>query len=152
MGKQHNSSRIGSTQLDPSLVTVVSFISISDLCFKMCAQTCPVIIMKITFVSSVLSDAFVQRQRRFPLPSPPSRVGTSAASNKLQSSPRDGDRASASGVSLRRGDAEVQVGELPPHPHPQSHVSLSLSPLLLLFFFKLIFILLLKPRSIFTKT
>lgn len=48
----------------------------------------------------------------YPLLSPPSRVGRSATSNKLQSRPRDGDRASASGVSLRRGDAEVQVGEL----------------------------------------
>lgn len=48
---------------------------------------------------------------------------------KPQSSPRDGDRASASGVSLRRGDAGVQVGELPPH----LHVVLFLPVLLLLF-------------------
>lgn len=110
---QHKPPGIGSTQLDQVvnqsriLFTVVSFISISALNRK-------------TYISFVVffSDAFVAvRQRHFPLPLyrllPP---GSEQAQrrNKLQSRPRDGDRASASGVSLRRGDAEVQVGELPP--------------------------------------
>lgn len=57
-------------------------------------------------LSFVFSDASVQCDSgSLPFPSSSSRVGTSAAANELHSGPTDRDRASASGVPLRRGDA-----------------------------------------------
>lgn len=147
VGKQHNSSRIGSTQLDPSLVTVVSFISISDLCFKMCAQTCPVIIMKIKFVSSVFSDAFVQCDSGA-FPSLPGRNERSVEQTPVQSERR------WLGFGLRCISEAGRRGS--PGGWTSSSSSISCLPFAFPaaspFFPQLIFIWLLKPRAIFTKT
>lgn len=96
-----------------------------------------VIVMKADRV--FLSDALVQCDSVASPPSCvlPSQLGTSAESSQLpvRTEPRDGGRASASGVSLRRGDAGVQVGE--PAPLPQSCVSLFYFPRCFFFFFSI---------------
>lgn len=64
------------------------------------------------------SDSFVQCDNStFPrLPSLASGSEQPAQRQQTSLQSEKSDRASASGASLRRGDAEVQVGELPPQP------------------------------------
>lgn len=106
---ENNTTAPGSAPRSWTRRQLFSFISIPDWYLEMCAALCG------SRSGKLIGHVFPVIQRdssTYPLLSPPSRVGTSSTSSKLQSRPRDGDRASASGVSLRRGDAEVQVGEL----------------------------------------
>lgn len=67
----------------------------------------------LLFFAFFCSEVFVQRDGGTFINQPLFfRFGTNATSNKSQPHPRYGDRASASGASLRRADAEVQVGKL----------------------------------------
>lgn len=114
--------------LNFSMFNTVSFLSRNDCVTK-----------NFFFFAFFCSKVFVQRDSGTFIIQPPFfRFGTTAASDKFQSIRGDADQASASGESLRRGDAEVQVSKPPPHLHVTVFLMVISSSLLI----KLIFLFL----------